>query len=77
MSALCVLNGVIRYPIFRYKIAYVLSVTGSADAILALVNAGANVEADDKDGLTGIKQTVIFVLVVLCSYSCLVQFQYH
>lgn len=26
---------------------------GSADAILALVNAGANVEADDKDGLTG------------------------
>lgn len=28
-------------------------VSGSADAILALVNAGANVEADDKDGLTG------------------------
>lgn len=27
--------------------------SGSADAILALVNAGANVEADDKDGLTG------------------------
>ncbi|XP_049776149.1 serine/threonine-protein phosphatase 6 regulatory ankyrin repeat subunit A-like [Schistocerca cancellata] len=27
---------------------------GSADAILALVNAGANVEAEDKDGLTGV-----------------------
>ncbi|RZF43086.1 hypothetical protein LSTR_LSTR001264 [Laodelphax striatellus] len=27
---------------------------GSADAILALVNAGANVEADDKDGLTAL-----------------------
>ncbi|XP_066996041.2 uncharacterized protein [Anabrus simplex] len=28
--------------------------SGSADAILALVNAGANVEADDKDGLTAL-----------------------
>ena len=27
--------------------------SGSADAILALVNAGASVEAADKDGLTG------------------------
>lgn len=26
---------------------------GSSDAILALVKAGANVEAHDKDGLTG------------------------
>ncbi|XP_049798922.1 uncharacterized protein LOC126234270 [Schistocerca nitens] len=28
--------------------------SGSADAILALVNAGANVEAEDKDGLTAL-----------------------
>lgn len=27
--------------------------SGSADAILTLFNAGANVEAEDKDGLTG------------------------
>lgn len=27
--------------------------SGSADAILALVKAGASVEASDKDGLTG------------------------
>lgn len=32
---------------------------GSADAILALVNAGANVEADDKDGLTGMYRRYI------------------
>ncbi len=30
-----------------------LSSPGSADAILSLVNAGAKVQAEDKDGLTG------------------------
>lgn len=37
-------------------------VAGSADAILALVNAGANVEADDKDGLTGKRSTSSFII---------------
>lgn len=33
--------------------SHVYCPSGSADAILALVNAGASVSADDKDGLTG------------------------
>lgn len=37
----------------------VLIVAGSADAILALVNAGAVVEAEDKDGLTGNKSVLL------------------
>ncbi len=35
--------------------------TGSDDAVLALVNAGASVEAADKDGLTGeLKELFVF-----------------
>lgn len=34
-------------------ILHCFTFSGSADAILALVKAGANVEVDDKDGLTG------------------------
>jgi len=46
---------------------YNLRITGSADAILALVNAGARVDAEDKDGLTG-----NFSNLLLCTlkYAC-------
>lgn len=30
-----------------------ITILGSADAIITLVNGGANVESHDKDGLTG------------------------
>ena len=32
---------------------------GSSEAILALVNAGASVDAEDKDGLTGNKASAV------------------
>lgn len=34
--------------------------TGSSDAVIALINAGASVRAHDKDGLTGLS-TINFV----------------
>jgi hypothetical protein len=38
---------------FNYNVQCNYSISGSGDAILLLVNAGAKVDAEDKDGLTG------------------------
>ena len=52
MSPLCVC-GTPDVVLTEVRPSHVYCPSGSADAILALINAGASVSADDKDGLTG------------------------
>lgn len=52
VSPLCVC-GTPDVVLTEVRPSHVYCPSGSADAILALINAGASVSADDKDGLTG------------------------
>lgn len=49
----CCGGGTAAVVLAEVRPSHVYCPSGSADAILALVNAGASVSAEDKDGLTG------------------------
>lgn len=42
----------------------ILPCSGSSDGILSLVNAGARVDAEDKDGLTGTVKNIIITTIL-------------